>query len=713
MSPTFIDMWSIEWLEAALLKGLSERQKSMGSEKAQEPLVGSLANVYDVSKDAYEGLRDTTTGILPTDSYFTWQSFSPTLMVKGRSFGYNTALIEHLANDVGATVVTVDADDLYGLACEFTLQERGVKFEDERPEIVQDGRYNRTKDAIQAILNVQRQHHGTTSLDGSQRPLIVHIRDVSRFAQGNHGPRVLKQFRFWVQEFRKNNQHIALIGSLFADAESHSIIPMKLGYEPSVFEFNFRSSVPSQCTTIGLNDSEWKRILLERQIRHLKANIRFLLPVGFGSALLTNDNPLDLSEFLQDGVLPPYNVPRAALQFVGVVRRKGILQLSDINPVLARMINQSQEEKEKSEAKELGAKESEAKESENAASVEEEQSISDRLEIIRSSCNRFETKLFTCVVDPGTQKVSYDDVVMEDSAKETVKHLVYLSRQQFESSSQVLMEATRITGALFYGPPGTGKTQLARAIANDTHAAMITISPADIESKWVGETENYIQATFSLARKLSPCVIFIDEVDALFYRRSSHDASWRRQALTQYLQEMDGLSSSKDSPFVIGATNKPLDLDEAFLRRMPFKIQFDLPTADERRKILDRFLTPSDLDTSFDMGQLIKSTKGCSGSDLRSLCGQAALKFGIENVPRSEDVNEDTTLAPIKIQLTNHHFAEALQRQGSSVSDRSRNDIRIFNQMFNPQALKGPADEQSDSGGPDYTPQTPQSETAS
>ena len=190
-----------------------------------------------------------------------------------------------------------------------------------------------------------------------------------------------------------------------------------------------------------------------------------------------------------------------------------------------------------------------------------------------------------------------------------------------------------------------------------------------------------IKAAFTLSKKLSPCILFIGEVDALFSRRSSDDKPWRRQALTQYLQEMGGLAISENSPFVLGLMNKPLDLDEAFLRRMPFRVQFKLPGSMERRKILELSLKESDLDPSFDMDSLVQSTEGYSGSDLCSLCGQSAFKFGMDHVRCKADDNDQETISTT-IQLKNHHFDEALRSLHLSVTFPSSEDTVAFNRLF-------------------------------
>ncbi|PYH93220.1 AAA-domain-containing protein [Aspergillus ellipticus CBS 707.79] len=143
---------------------------------------------------------------------------------------------------------------------------------------------------------------------------------------------------------------------------------------------------------------------------------------------------------------------------------------------------------------------------------------------------------------------------------------------------------------------------------------------------------------------------------------------------------MDGLSSNKENPFVIGVTNHPLDIDEAFLRRLPYKVMFGMPGVDERRKILSIFLKEEDLDPLVSIGALADQTEGYSGSDLRSLCGQAALTFAIEE---SQSQSADNNDAPITIRLNVHHFAKAFKKVRPSVSDRSHQEIERFTELFN------------------------------
>jgi SpoVK/Ycf46/Vps4 family AAA+-type ATPase len=127
---------------------------------------------------------------------------------------------------------------------------------------------------------------------------------------------------------------------------------------------------------------------------------------------------------------------------------------------------------------------------------------------------------------------------------------------------------------LLFGPPGTGKTMLAKAIAKCSGAWFLNVSLSDIFDKYVGEGEKNVRAIFTLARKLGgPVVIFLDEVDAVFgTRRSDGSGSSRREVMNEFMSEWDGLSSKNDGIVVLGATNRPFDLDDAILRRMPRRI---------------------------------------------------------------------------------------------------------------------------------------------
>lgn len=201
--------------------------------------------------------------------------------------------------------------------------------------------------------------------------------------------------------------------------------------------------------------------------------------------------------------------------------------------------------------------------------------------------------------------------------------------------SQGLLQNEFLSGLLLFGPPGTGKTLLAKAVAKESGARMLEIKASDIFDMYVGEGEKNVSAVFSLARKLSPCVIFLDEVDSIFRARSLGGAggggsgghSSQREILNQFMVEWDGLRSSgqNNGIVVMASTNRPFELDDAVLRRLPRRILVDLPSERAREKILNVYLGQETLDASIDVKELAKKTALFSGSDLKNLCVSAAL----------------------------------------------------------------------------------------
>ncbi|KAJ7452486.1 hypothetical protein B0H11DRAFT_1742113 [Mycena galericulata] len=248
-----------------------------------------------------------------------------------------------------------------------------------------------------------------------------------------------------------------------------------------------------------------------------------------------------------------------------------------------------------------------------------------------------EQRLLTCIVDSASMPTSFSQVHLPPHTIDSVRTIVSLPLLHPQAFQQGILKEHGMTGCLLFGPPGTGKTLVVRALAKEAGCRMMAISPSDVMDMYVGEGEKLVKAVFSLARKIAPCVVFLDEIDALFGARvsgrESGGAIAHRGVLTEFMQEMDGLRSSReDSVIVIGATNRPFDLDDAVLRRLPRRLLVDLPGEPEREEILKILLRDETLGPDLDPKSISKKTEGFSGSDLKHLCVAAALDAVKENV---------------------------------------------------------------------------------
>ncbi|KKF93762.1 Cell division control protein 48 [Ceratocystis platani] len=291
--------------------------------------------------------------------------------------------------------------------------------------------------------------------------------------------------------------------------------------------------------------------------------------------------------------------------------------------------------------------------------------------------------------------VRWDDIGGLVNVKQELKESVQYPVDHPEKFLKFGMSPSR--GVLFYGPPGTGKTLLAKAVANECAANFISVKGPELLSMWFGESESNIRDIFDKARAAAPCVVFLDELDSIAKARggSVGDAGGASdRVVNQLLTEMDGMTSKKNV-FVIGATNRPEQLDPALCRpgRLDSLIYVPLPDEPGRKSILAAQLRKTPVAEDVDLDFIASKTHGFSGADLGFIT-QRAVKTAIKesimaDIKRTKELEEagmeideeESGDDPVP-QLTRRHFEEAMQMARRSVSDVEIRRYEAFSQQM-------------------------------
>ncbi|XP_028651254.2 outer mitochondrial transmembrane helix translocase isoform X1 [Erpetoichthys calabaricus] len=239
--------------------------------------------------------------------------------------------------------------------------------------------------------------------------------------------------------------------------------------------------------------------------------------------------------------------------------------------------------------------------------------------------SEYEMSIAAHLVDPLTMQITWNDIAGLDEVISELKDTVILpvqKRHLFHNSR--LLQPPK--GVLLYGPPGCGKTLIAKATAKEAGFRFINLQPSTLTDKWYGESQKLAAAVFSLAIKLQPSIIFVDEIDSFLRSRSSTDHEATAMMKAQFMSLWDGLDTDYNCQVIVmGATNRPQDLDSAILRRMPTRFHINQPTLRQRKDILKLILENENVDEAIDFNNIAKETDGFSGSDLREMCRDAAL----------------------------------------------------------------------------------------
>jgi len=292
-----------------------------------------------------------------------------------------------------------------------------------------------------------------------------------------------------------------------------------------------------------------------------------------------------------------------------------------------------------------------------------------------------EKELSKYIVLPKDIEVSWEDIgglstVIEDIQNNTINVLQHRSLINKHSILSIS------PGILFYGPPGCGKTLLAKGFASQVAFSFINVDVSVLFNQWVGETEKFVKAVFSLAEKIQPCCIFIDEIDSLLNQRGNGVNEIYQNVKGQFLIGMDGLTTKKENQIVVvGATNRIESLDPAILRRMPNRYYIGLPDHTQRCSIFHKVLRYERLQSDFCFARLADLTEGYSGSKIKDVCRNALINKLVEAVSNAAvsiqepDISKDKLLqswedAPL---TTDDVIREIEKNNEGEKSDRKSN----------------------------------------
>ncbi|KAF5442681.1 hypothetical protein F2P56_035313 [Juglans regia] len=256
--------------------------------------------------------------------------------------------------------------------------------------------------------------------------------------------------------------------------------------------------------------------------------------------------------------------------------------------------------------------------------LEHKKEIAKRLGRPLIHTNPYEDVIACDVINPDHIDVEFGSIGGLESIKQELFELVILPLRRPDLFSYGKLLGPQ-KGVLLYGPPGTGKTMLAKAIAKESGAVFINVKISSLMSKWFGDAQKLVAAVFSLAYKLQPAIIFIDEVDSFLGQRRNTDHEALANMKTEFMALWDGFTTDQNARvMVLAATNRPSELDEAILRRLPQAFEIGIPDCKERAEILRVILRGERVEDNIDYDHIASLCEGYTGSDLLELCKKAA-----------------------------------------------------------------------------------------
>jgi len=280
------------------------------------------------------------------------------------------------------------------------------------------------------------------------------------------------------------------------------------------------------------------------------------------------------------------------------------------------------------------------------------------------------------IMDAG-EPITWDDIAGLQFAKDMVKEIVVWPMLRPDIFTGLRGPPK---GLLLFGPPGTGKTLIGKCIACQSGSTFFSISASSLTSKWVGEGEKMVRALFAVAKVHQPSVVFIDEIDSLLTSRSEGEHEASRKIKTEFLVQLDGASTGgQERVLVVGATNRPQELDEAARRRLVKRLYIPLPELEARRRIITNLLGKEKHElTEEQVEEISRLTEGYSGADMANLCKEAAM-----GPIRSLDFSQIASVRPDQVRPIRHEdLVAALRQVKASVGQQDLELYREWDRQY-------------------------------
>lgn len=515
------------------------------------------------------------------------------------------------------------------------------------------------------------------------RDIIVQVQDYGEIQSTREGSRFLNLLQKVIQDRRKDGHRILFVGTAAQDISPESDSSRLL---QNAFDDQFSQMVvitPAMNAEVREKTfaEDRRKRTLDINIRHIQSMLRTRLgetPSAVKDEVLQATSwPLEYSVLKESGLDERYwsynQVHWAATLALGNLQAEEAFGFEHIQRGI-QMIQKTDHVRE----------EWLQERTPKARPAETESGRERLISSLRKTSNSHEKKLLNGVVDAKSIRTTFSDVHVPPETIDALKTLTSLSLVRPEAFTYGVLATDKIPGLLLYGPPGTGKTLLAKAVAREGGATVLEVSGSEVYDMYVGEGEKNVKAIFTLAKKLNPCVVFIDEADAIFCSRTgSSSRTSHRELINQFLREWDGMNDL--STFIMVATNRPFDLDDAVLRRLPRRLLVDLPTEQDRLAVLKIHLKDETLDSSVDLAELARRTPLYSGSDLKNLCVAAALAcVREENALAQQHTGEGAYQYPERRTLTWTHFTRGMDEISASISEdmSSLSAIRKFDEQY-------------------------------